>query len=116
MLPSGERTSRNQGPLGAKRTHIPVDERMISHFYGRLWLQEKQTRRQEALGNRTGGSDALTSSIRNQTVGEEPRKEEKSLRLPLTRKEVPGSQSSLKGINRIRQENMRPHKFKIECS
>ena len=68
------------------------------------------------MGNRTGGSDALTSSVCNQTVGEELQEEEESLRLPPTRKEVPGSQSSVKGINRIRQENMRPHKSKIGCS
>lgn len=83
---------------------------------GRMWLREKQTRVQEASWIRTGGSDAVTSYVCSQKLDEESQKEEKSVRLPLTGKEVPGSHSFLKGINRIRQENMRPRKFKIRCT
>lgn len=65
--------------------------------------QNRWFRRTDFLCLQPNGGRAATEG------GEEPPR-------PLTGKEVPGSQSGVKGINRIRQENRRPHKFKIGCS
>ena len=61
---------------------------MIIHFCERMWLWEIKTRVREGLLNGTGGLDALTLCLQL-NVDEDPEKEMRSFRLPLTRKSCP---------------------------